>query len=49
MDQSSNTVVGCLLDVSGSMRSAHEVGRDNEPATDRLHAILSAALKLAQA
>jgi hypothetical protein len=44
-DQSPRTIVGCLLDVSGSMRSALEVGRDNhEPATDRFHTVLSAAL-----
>ncbi|KAL6158936.1 hypothetical protein ACJQWK_03073 [Exserohilum turcicum] len=49
-DQSPTTIVGCLLDVSGSMRSALEIGRDNhQPATDRFHAILSAAPNLAQA
>ncbi len=42
-------IVGCLLDVSGSMKSALETGRGDERAIDRLHAVLRAALKLAQA
>ncbi|KAG5752155.1 hypothetical protein H9Q70_005209 [Fusarium xylarioides] len=42
-------VVGCLLDVSGSMRNALEPGQSNEPAGDRLRAVLRAALKLAKA
>ncbi|RBR19400.1 hypothetical protein FVER53590_29375 [Fusarium verticillioides] len=42
-------LVGCLLDVSGSMRSALEPGQLNEPAGDRLRAVLRAALKLAKA
>src|SRR4051812_37082459 len=45
------SVVGCLLDVSGSMRAALEAGRatPNEPGTERLRAVLRAALKVAQA
>jgi len=42
-------VVGCLLDVSGSMRKSLEAGRSDEDAIDRLRAVLRAALKLAQA
>ena len=44
-----SAVVGCLLDVSGSMRQALEPGRSDRPAAERLHAVLRAALKLAQA
>lgn len=44
-----DAVVGCLLDVSGSMRSAIETGRGDERASDRLRAILRAALNLAKA
>jgi hypothetical protein len=43
------TVVGCLLDVSGSMRKCLESGRSDERAGERLFAVLRAALKLAQA
>ncbi|KAK8048249.1 hypothetical protein PG994_009979 [Apiospora phragmitis] len=42
-------VVGCLLDVSGSMHEALEAGHPNEGASKRLHAVLRAILKLAQA
>ncbi|KAL6399368.1 hypothetical protein AUP68_17914 [Ilyonectria robusta] len=42
-------VVGCLLDVSASMREALEAGRSDERAIERLGAVLRAALKLAQA
>ncbi|KAK4236843.1 hypothetical protein C8A03DRAFT_35227 [Achaetomium macrosporum] len=42
-------VVGCLLDVSDSMREALEAGRSDERAIERLRAVLRAALKLAQA
>ncbi|EWY99974.1 hypothetical protein FOYG_03899 [Fusarium oxysporum NRRL 32931] len=48
-DSTAQVVVGCLLDVSGSMRSAFESGHSNEPASDRLRAVLRAALKLAKA
>ncbi|SCV48304.1 uncharacterized protein FFB14_10308 [Fusarium fujikuroi] len=48
-DPAPQIVVGCLLDVSGSMRSALEPGQSNEPAGDRLRAVLRAALKLAKA
>lgn len=48
-DQSPPKIIGCLLDVSGSMRSALEVGRDDNATTDRFRAILSAAIKLARA
>lgn len=42
-------VIGCLLDVSGSMREALELGRSDEGETDRLRAVLRAALKVARA
>src|SRR5579871_4555761 len=42
-------IVGCLLDVSGSMRSALEPGRADERAGERLRAVLNAALKIAKA
>ena len=45
-DRSPTAVVGCLLDVSGSMRQALEAGRSDERAIERLRAVLSAALKL---
>ncbi|EWZ79700.1 hypothetical protein NW765_004422 [Fusarium oxysporum] len=48
-DSTAQVVVGCLLDISGSMRSAFESGHSNEPASDRLRAVLRAALKLAKA
>ena len=48
-ERSPNTVFGCLLDVSGSMREALESGRSDERAIERLRAVLRAALKLAQA
>jgi hypothetical protein len=48
-DQSHTTVVGCLLDVSVSMREALESDRSDERASERLRAVLRAALKLAQA
>ncbi|KAH0829407.1 hypothetical protein FOPE_10342 [Fonsecaea pedrosoi] len=47
------TIVGCLLDVSGSMREALEPDRTDENANrgvgERLGAVLRAALKIAQA
>ncbi|KKP02124.1 hypothetical protein THAR02_05755 [Trichoderma harzianum] len=46
--ESPAALVGCLLDVSGSMQKALEVDRPNEPATERLEAVLRAALKVAQ-
>ncbi|KAF5656985.1 hypothetical protein FCIRC_13419 [Fusarium circinatum] len=48
-DATPQIVVGCLLDVSGSMRNALEPSQSNEPAGDRLRAVLRAALKLAKA
>ncbi|KAF4965137.1 hypothetical protein FSARC_7004 [Fusarium sarcochroum] len=48
-DSSPRVVVGCLLDVSGSMRSTLEAGGPEEHTTERLRAIVHAALKLAQA
>ncbi|KAF2659185.1 hypothetical protein K491DRAFT_217121 [Lophiostoma macrostomum CBS 122681] len=48
-DKSPSTIVGCLLDVSGSMREALEAGHGDNRTVDRFHAILSAALKLAKA
>ncbi|PNP52395.1 hypothetical protein THARTR1_06999 [Trichoderma harzianum] len=46
--ESPAALVGCLLDVSGSMQKALEVGRPNEPATERLEAVIRAALRVAQ-
>lgn len=48
MSSLSTTIVGCLLDVSNSMRQALESGRSDERAIERLRAVLSAALKIAQ-
>ncbi|KAF1841325.1 uncharacterized protein K460DRAFT_292463 [Cucurbitaria berberidis CBS 394.84] len=42
-------IVGCLLDVSGSMRKVLETGTGDGRATERLRAVLRAALKLARA
>src|SRR3569833_735377 len=42
-------VVGCLLDVSCSVRKSLEAGRSYVDAIDRLRAVLRASLKLAQA
>ena len=47
-NQSPTTVIGCLLDVSESMRETLETDRSDERAISRLRAVLSAALKLAQ-
>ncbi|KAF4466400.1 hypothetical protein FALBO_6748 [Fusarium albosuccineum] len=41
-------VVGCLLDVSRSMRKTLETGQADNHAIERLEAVLSAALKFAQ-
>ena len=46
--EESNALVGCLLDVSGSMRQPFETGRSDERAIDRFHVVLSAALKIAR-
>ncbi|VUC21636.1 unnamed protein product [Clonostachys rosea] len=48
-DNAHARVVGCLLDVSGSMRKALEPGQSDERATERLMAVLRTALKVAQA
>lgn len=48
LGESPTALVGCLLDVSGSMQKALEVDRPNEPATERLEAVIRAALKVAQ-
>ncbi|RTE76330.1 hypothetical protein BHE90_009198 [Fusarium euwallaceae] len=42
-------VIGCLLDVSGSMRQTLETGQGDNRAVERLQAVLSAALKFARA
>ncbi|KAF4235389.1 hypothetical protein CNMCM6457_003190 [Aspergillus fumigatiaffinis] len=47
-NQESSTLVGCLLDVSGSMRNVLETGRSDERAVDRFHAVLGAALNIAR-
>lgn len=48
-EKSPPRLIGCLLDVSGSMRETFEVGRSDKQATDRLDAVIGAALKLARA
>lgn len=48
-DHLPSTIIGCLLDVSGSMRDALETGRSDKRVIERLRAVLRAALKLAQA
>ncbi|CAJ0552353.1 Ff.00g063320.m01.CDS01 [Fusarium sp. VM40] len=48
-DSNSQVVVGCLLDVSGSMRKTLEPDCSSELASERLGDVLRAALKLAQA
>ncbi|ORY68695.1 uncharacterized protein BCR38DRAFT_507860 [Pseudomassariella vexata] len=45
----STTVLGCVLDVSGSMREALDLDHLTEDTTERLWAVLRAALKIAQA
>jgi len=47
-DQPRKGVVGCLLDVSGSMQGALEASRAGEPAVKRLQAALRAVLKIAK-
>lgn len=42
-------VVGCLLDVSHSMRQTLDTGKGDNEAVERLQAVLSAALKLVRA
>ncbi|RSL59534.1 hypothetical protein CEP54_007217 [Fusarium duplospermum] len=42
-------VIGCLLDVSDSMRQTLETGHADNRAVERLQAVLSAALKFARA
>ena len=44
----SQIVIGCLLDLSGSMRRNLDVENSSDPATDRLRAVLRTALKLAK-
>ncbi|KAF9772475.1 hypothetical protein IL306_009820 [Fusarium sp. DS 682] len=48
-NSSPKALVGCLLDVSGSMRKILESGNPNEDENERLVAVLRAALKLAEA
>ncbi|KAH7246655.1 hypothetical protein BKA59DRAFT_439300 [Fusarium tricinctum] len=48
-NSNSQVVVGCLLDVSGSMRKTLEPDCSSELASERLGDVLRAALKLAQA
>ncbi|POR37004.1 Uncharacterized protein TPAR_02794 [Tolypocladium paradoxum] len=47
--RSPTAIIGCLLDVSGSMREALETGRSDERAVERLRAVLCASLRLARA
>ncbi|KEY75179.1 hypothetical protein S7711_01623 [Stachybotrys chartarum IBT 7711] len=46
--QPHNDVVGCLLDVSGSMQGALEAGGVEEPASQRLQAALRAIMRVAK-
>ena len=48
-DQPHKGLVGCLLDVSGSMQEVLEASRAEEPAVKRLQAALRAVLKVAKA
>lgn len=48
-EQSPTTLVGCLVDVSKSMRKALQFRPLDEAPTERLYAVLRAALRLAQA
>jgi hypothetical protein len=48
-DNARTRVVGCLLDVSRSMREALESDRSDERAVERLLTVLRATLKIAQA
>lgn len=47
-EEKNAAVIGCLLDVSGSMRAALETDHPDEQAIDRLNAVFRAALQLAQ-
>lgn len=49
LQDTSPPVVGCLLDVSNSMREALETGHGDGRAVERLNAVLSAVLKLVRA
>jgi hypothetical protein len=44
-----DALIGCLLDVSGSMRNAFGPRSITEGAVDRLHAVFGAALQIAEA
>ncbi|PSN69921.1 hypothetical protein BS50DRAFT_618884 [Corynespora cassiicola Philippines] len=48
-DSTTTAVVGCLLDVSGSMKQVLETGTGDEKAIERFQAVLDAALDLAEA
>lgn len=48
VEESPSALIGCLLDVSYSMRNALEAGRSDKKAVERFRAVLSAALKLAK-
>ncbi|KAL4882995.1 hypothetical protein BJY04DRAFT_216712 [Aspergillus karnatakaensis] len=47
-DKITKTLIGCLLDVSGSMREVLESKTADERPIDRLHAAISAALRVAE-
>ncbi|KAL2827364.1 hypothetical protein BDW59DRAFT_171381 [Aspergillus cavernicola] len=47
-EQLPTTLIGCLLDVSGSMRETLESNESEERPVDRLHAVLRAALNIAR-
>ncbi|CBF84611.1 predicted protein [Aspergillus nidulans FGSC A4] len=47
-NQESSTLVGCLFDVSGSMRKLLKTGQPDGRAVDRFHAVLGAALDIAR-
>jgi len=48
-DQPTTALVGCLIDVSNSIRNVLETEREDERVIERLRAVLRAALKLARA
>ncbi|KAL4948366.1 hypothetical protein BDW69DRAFT_203592 [Aspergillus filifer] len=47
-NQKPSTLVGCLIDVSGSMRNVLESGQSDERTIDRFHAVLGAARDIAR-
>jgi hypothetical protein len=48
-DEAPKALVGCLIDVSNSMRNVLDTGEGDERVVERLRAVFHAALKMAQA